>query len=103
MNSILLIALLIVCVVGAVFTTLVALASIAQIQELKDAIRSNLNAINEINLELAKIHKFSDVVTDCIDKIGESLRVIDERTDWLNDVDTQINKAFNQNKNQEKS
>lgn len=103
MSSVLLIVLLIVCVVGALFTTIVAIGVGAMCQENKKDIRKLQDQINEINLALANVKEFNMAVTNCISGIGNALDVINERTNWLTDIDNQIFNSFGQNKDRKES
>jgi len=103
MSSVLLVVLLVVCVIGALFTTVVALGVGAMCQENKASIKELQSQLNEIHLQLAHAKEFDEAVTDCISGIGVALDVINNRTDWLADVDKQIYNSFGQNKDVKES
>ena len=103
MSDILLIALLIVSVVGALFTTIVVLGVGSMCQKAQEDIRGIKKDLEEFQKEIANSHDFDAAVTDCINGIGQALDIINERTNWLDDVEDQISNAFNQNKNGKES
>lgn len=103
MSNVLLCALLVIAVIGALFTTMVALGVGSMCQKAQDDIRELRTALNEVNLELARVREFNEAVTDCISGIGNALDVINERTNWLDGINEQISHAFGQNKDRKKS
>lgn len=103
MSNVLLCALLVISVIGALFTTLVALGVGSMCQKAQEDIKELRTALNEVNLELARVREFNEAVTDCISGIGNALDVINERTDWLDGINDQIHHSFMQNKDGKKS
>ena len=103
MNNVLLVVLLVICVIGALFTTVVALGVGAMCQENRKDIMELQSQLNEIQLQMAHAKEFDEAVTDCISGIGAALDVINGRTDWLADIDQQIYNSFGQNKDVKKS
>jgi Tfp pilus assembly protein PilN len=103
MSNVLLCVLLVVCVIGALFTTIVAVGIGAMCMKAQDDIRMLDKQIDSIRMELAQVKEFNQAVTDCISGIGNALDVINERTNWLDGLDTQISTAFGQNKDEKES
>lgn len=100
MSNLLLIALLIVCVIGALFTTVIAIGVGVMCHENKKAVDE---IRTQMDLELYNIKEFDMAVTDCISNIDNALNEINARTNWLDGIDTQISEAFNQNKDRKES
>ena len=103
MSNVLLCTLLVIAVIGGLFTTLVALGVGSMCQKAQEDIRELRTALNEVNLELARVREFNEAVTDCISGIGGALDVINERTNWLDGINDQIQYSFMQNKDRKKS
>lgn len=103
MSNVLLCILLVIVVIGALFTTLIALGVGSMCQKAQEDIRELRTALNEVNLELARVGEFNKAVTDCMSGIGRALDVINERTDWLDGINDQIQHSFMQNKDRKKS
>ena len=102
-SNVLLAVLLIVCAIGAFFTTVVALGVGAMCQENKKDIRDLRDKLDKLSNEFGHVKEFNEAVADCITNIGEALDVINSRTDWLSDIDQQIYNSFGQNKDAKKS
>lgn len=103
MSNVLLCALCIISVIGALFTTLVAIGVGSMCQRAQEDIRELRKDIEEARSEFDRINEFNQGVTECISSIGNVLDVINERTDWLDDIDGQIHDSFGQNKDGNKS
>lgn len=103
MSNVLLCALCIISVIGALFTTLVAIGVGSMCQRAQEDIRELRKDIEEVRSEFDRINEFNQGVTECISSIGNVLDVINERTDWLDDIDGQIYDSFGQNKDGNKS
>ena len=103
MNGVLLVVLLVVCVVGALFTTIIALGAYAVCELNKKDIREIRGQLDAIDDELAKVGEFNGAVTDCISGIGNALDIINGRTNWLDGLDSQISGIYGQNKDRKES
>lgn len=98
MSNVLLIILLVVCVAGAVFTIIVASCAMAVCSKNQEEILRINKSLDALSEELENIREFDSAVTDCIGNIGNSLDIINNRTNWLDGVDSQISNIFTQNK-----
>lgn len=98
MSNVLLISLLVVCVAGAGFTIIVASCAMAVCSKNQEEILRINKSLDVLSEELENIREFDSAVTDCISNIGNSLDIINNRTNWLDGVDSQISNIFTQNK-----
>lgn len=103
MSSVLLCTLLVVSVIGALFTTIIALGVGSMCQKAQDDIKELRKGMEEVREEFGRIHEFNNAVTDCISGVGNALDVINERTNWLDGINDQIYDAFGQNKERKES
>lgn len=103
MNSVLLIALIIIVSVGIVFMMFVIIGIGSMCQRANDDISELKKELEEIEEGLAVSGEFDQAVADCIGGIGDALDIINERTNWLDGVNAQISNIFGQNKNGKES
>ncbi len=98
MNTYILFALLFVCVVGALFTTLIVVSVAARFHQIEERQGDIERQMQEIQQRLENIEQFDSNTAEAINQVIDVVQDINERTGWLIGLDEQIDSAFNKKK-----